>query len=88
MHLTDLVIRRTLLAIRGLVTQASLVELAEVAGHVLGWDAARRHHEVQSCAATLRDGHFMRLNPPRPEHGTPFDNTPMTTDLISSPSFT
>jgi glycerol-3-phosphate dehydrogenase len=88
MHLTDLVIRRTLLAIRGQVTQASLVELAEVAGHVLGWDAARRHHEVQSCAATLRDGHFMRLNPPRPEHGTPFDNTPMTTDLISSPSFT
>lgn len=65
MHLSDLVIRRTLLAIRGLVTEALLAELAEVVGQALGWDAARRRHEIQSCTATLRDRHFVRLDPPQ-----------------------
>lgn len=60
-HLSDLVIRRTLLAIRGRVTDALLAELAEVAGAALGWDAARRQQEVHACAKLLRERHGVRL---------------------------
>ncbi|MGR4868789.1 glycerol-3-phosphate dehydrogenase/oxidase [Variovorax sp. LARHSF232] len=60
-HLSDLIIRRTLLAIRGEVTDAALAELADVAAEALGWDAARRQQELHDCAALLRERHGVRL---------------------------
>jgi glycerol-3-phosphate dehydrogenase len=70
MHLADLVIRRTLLAIRGQVTDAALAEIADIAAAALGWDAARQHHELHTCATTLRERHGVRLTPvPAPGPG-------------------
>ena len=83
-HLSDLVIRRTLLAIRGQVTDALLAELAEVAAQALGWDAARRRQELQSCASTLRERHFVRLASPRAAASMPPDAS-LAAELISSP---
>lgn len=83
-HLSDLVIRRTLLAIRGQVTDALLGELAEVAGQAFGWDAARRRHETQSCASTLRERHSVRLAPPPAQPDTPFDAS-LAAEMIPSP---
>ncbi|HEY9273457.1 glycerol-3-phosphate dehydrogenase/oxidase [Achromobacter sp.] len=62
-HLTDLVIRRTLLAIRGHVTPALLAELADIAAAELGWSAERRQTELRACTATLRDRHCVQLPP-------------------------
>ena len=62
-HLDDLVVRRTLLAIRGLVTDAALGEIAGVAAEALGWDAVRAHNELCACATALRDRHGVRLQP-------------------------
>jgi glycerol-3-phosphate dehydrogenase len=45
-HLADLVYRRTTIGLLGYATDPVLVELAEVVGDVLGWDAARREQEV------------------------------------------
>ncbi len=61
-HLADLVIRRTLLAIRGEVSDAVLTELADEAARALGWDATHRADERQACAVILRDRHGVRLS--------------------------
>lgn len=58
-HLADLVIRRTLLAIRGRMTAALAAELAGIAAAELGWSPARHDAELQACIATLRDRHFV-----------------------------
>ncbi|MCW5319949.1 glycerol-3-phosphate dehydrogenase/oxidase [Verminephrobacter aporrectodeae subsp. tuberculatae] len=60
-RLSDLVIRRTLLAIRGQLSDPLLAELADVAGAALHWDSARRREELQACAAILRERHHARL---------------------------
>ena len=60
-HLADLVIRRTLLAIRGRVTAALAAELAAIAAVELGWNAARREQELQACIDTLRDRHRVQF---------------------------
>ncbi|CUI96177.1 glycerol-3-phosphate dehydrogenase/oxidase [Achromobacter xylosoxidans] len=60
-HLGDLLIRRTLLAIRGRVTAALAAELAAIAAAELGWNAARREQELQACIATLRDRHRVQF---------------------------
>lgn len=60
-RLVDVLLRRTSLAFRGLVTDALLVELAEVLGDVLGWDPARRAEEVSSARLYLADRHGIAL---------------------------
>ena len=60
-RLTDLVIRRTLLAIRGHVTDALLAELADIAASALNWGGLRRRDELQACLVLLRDRHNVRL---------------------------
>ncbi|MET0209729.1 MAG: glycerol-3-phosphate dehydrogenase C-terminal domain-containing protein, partial [Burkholderiaceae bacterium] len=60
-HLDDLVIRRTLLAIRGQVTDPLLAEIADVAAAALGWSPTERDAELRACDATLRDRHSVRL---------------------------
>jgi len=51
-HLSDLVIRRSLIALLGEARKEVLRELADIAGAVLGWDADRKTKEV---AATLAE---------------------------------
>jgi glycerol-3-phosphate dehydrogenase len=51
-HLSDLVVRRSLIALLGEAREEALCELADIAGAVLGWDAPRKAKEV---AATLRE---------------------------------
>ncbi|MDM0026549.1 glycerol-3-phosphate dehydrogenase/oxidase [Variovorax saccharolyticus] len=60
-RLDDLVLRRTLLAIRGELDEAALAELADVAAAALGWNPQRRREELQACAALLRERHHARL---------------------------
>jgi len=45
-HLTDLICRRSVIALLGQATGEALEELAEIVGTVLGWDEARRAREV------------------------------------------
>jgi glycerol-3-phosphate dehydrogenase len=61
-HLADLVIRRTLLAICGRVTDGLLAELAELAAEAQGWTDTRRRDEWLACAAILRDRHFVDID--------------------------
>ena len=63
MHLIDLLLRRTSMAFRGEVTLPLLTELAEVLAPVLGWDAARSAHEVDTATDTLRDSYGVHLAP-------------------------
>jgi glycerol-3-phosphate dehydrogenase len=61
-HLADLIYRRTSLAFIGLVTTPLLHELAELAGEVLGWSAARRAEEVASITGDLAARHQVELS--------------------------
>ena len=60
-RLVDLVLRRTSLAFRGLVTDALLLELAELLGDTLGWDSERRAQEVDDARLYLADRHGIDL---------------------------
>lgn len=60
-HLSDLIYRRTPLAFIGRVTTALLHELAELAGEVLGWSAARRAEEVATTTSDLARLHQVDL---------------------------
>ena len=60
-HLGDLIYRRTSLAFIGLVTTPLLVELAALAGEMLGWSAAQRAEEVAALTADLATRHQVVL---------------------------
>lgn len=87
-HLDDLVIRRTLLAIRGLVTDAALAEMAGIAGQALGWDAGRERQELHNCASALRERHGVRLatSAPDTDAAAPAFHAPLTIHPALSPS--
>lgn len=53
-HLTDLICRRSLIALLGQASQDALTELAEVVGQVLDWDSARKASEVELALRTVR----------------------------------
>ncbi len=53
-HLTDLVCRRSTIAIIGLASDAVLRELAGIVGAELGWDEARQAAEVEQAFAEVR----------------------------------
>jgi len=82
-HLTDLVMRRTLLAIRGQVTEAVLAELADVAASALGWSATRRAEELRDCTTTLRERHGVRLPSADTRAAPPASEAPSSTPLTS-----
>ncbi len=84
-HLDDLVIRRTLLAIRGLVTDAALTELAGIAAQALGWDAERAQQELESCATALRERHGVPLSPAA-SYAAPALHASLTLNPALSPS--
>lgn len=86
-HLDDLVIRRTLLAIRGRVTDAVLAEVASIAARALGWDAGREHRELHNCTTALRERHGVRLAPAAPDtDAAPVSPAPSTIQPALSPS--
>ncbi len=60
-HLDDLILRRTKLAMLGRLTDESLRELASLLSDVLGWNAARRDEEVARALRVLEDRHGVRL---------------------------
>ncbi|MBA3872935.1 MAG: glycerol-3-phosphate dehydrogenase/oxidase [Anaerolineae bacterium] len=56
-HLEDLLLRRSLLAMLGLVTGDLLQELSTTVGNVLGWSETQRQEEVTRAATTLQTRH-------------------------------
>lgn len=61
-HLVDVLIRRTSLAFRGLVTGELLNEVAEVLSGPLRWDAAARAGEVRHAQDVLKRLHRVEMN--------------------------
>jgi glycerol-3-phosphate dehydrogenase len=60
-HLADLLLRRTTIAIAGHLTNALLIETAQLAARSLGWDASRTQLEIDETRAIARDRHGMVL---------------------------
>ncbi|WP_427018002.1 glycerol-3-phosphate dehydrogenase/oxidase [Pseudarthrobacter sp. P1] len=60
-HLVDVLIRRTSLAFRGLVTAELLDELAQALAAPLGWDAATRTAEIAHAQDTLDRFHGVQV---------------------------
>lgn len=61
-HLVDVLIRRTSLAFRGLVTGELLNEIAEVLSGQLGWDPAERDAEIQHAQEVLLRFHGVTVH--------------------------
>jgi glycerol-3-phosphate dehydrogenase len=61
-HLVDVLIRRTSLAFRGLVTGEILNEIAEVLATQLGWDSAKRQAEIQHAQEVLLRFHGVTVH--------------------------
>ena len=62
-HLDDLVVRRTPLALFGHLDEPALARCADIAAAALGWTAAQRSAEVERCATLLRERHGVHLPP-------------------------
>ncbi len=60
-RLVDVVLRRTSLAFRGLVTDELLTELADLLGDALAWDDDRRAEECDDARLYLADRHGIEL---------------------------
>ncbi len=60
-HLDDFVLRRSSLAMRGLLTRAAVAELAETLGDALDWEPPRRQAEAARLIDLLRQRHGVRL---------------------------
>ena len=61
-HLVDVLIRRTSLAFRGLVTGELLNEVADILSGPLGWDAARRAKEISHAQEVLKRFHGVQVH--------------------------
>lgn len=62
-HLTDVIMRRTTLAITGAITQEDLALIAHVAGKTLDWNKQRESDEVTAATVQLTTINFMTLAP-------------------------
>ncbi|WP_018896945.1 glycerol-3-phosphate dehydrogenase/oxidase [Rhizobium sp. 2MFCol3.1] len=60
-HLSDIVLRRTTIAIEGALTMAGLRDMARVTAEALGWDAARTEKEIDDVVTKLADFHGQDL---------------------------
>jgi glycerol-3-phosphate dehydrogenase len=56
-HLGDLILRRTTLAITGTIDTGLTEAIASVAGRELGWDESRRRAEIEELIADLENYH-------------------------------
>jgi glycerol-3-phosphate dehydrogenase len=63
-RLSDLLLRRTAVAMEGLVTEEAIHETAIIAARVLGWDDQRTHSEIQDVKTEMakRNVHNMSLS--------------------------
>lgn len=59
-HLEDLVMRRTALAITGRLSRRDLERIADVAAAALGWEPAQRQTELEATQAKLAERHRLR----------------------------
>ena len=62
-HLPDLVMRRTALAVTGRLSERDLILIAQLCADVLGWDAVRQAAELQETQTMLRTRHRLRQDP-------------------------
>ncbi|MCB0099332.1 MAG: hypothetical protein KDE46_26550, partial [Caldilineaceae bacterium] len=60
-HLEDLLLRRTSLAMLGHLTRPLLDELAEIVGEVVGWKPNERASEIARCVELLSRKHRVEL---------------------------
>lgn len=60
-HLTDVLQRRSLLAMCGYVDRAGLTEVGQVVGAALGWDASQTQAEIDRAIDMLQRNHHMKL---------------------------
>lgn len=60
-HLADVVLRRTTLAIEGRLTLEGLEEIADIAGAALAWDAERMAAEIDDVVTQLERFHSQTL---------------------------
>lgn len=60
-HLEDVVMRRTSLAILGLLTVRDLAAIADLVGEVKGWNAQTKRQEMEATHIKLERVHQMRL---------------------------
>ncbi len=60
-HLDDVLLRRSMLAMLGHVTRATLNEVAGVLAGALEWNQDRLDDEVARCASILREAHQVQL---------------------------
>ncbi|RMG86585.1 MAG: glycerol-3-phosphate dehydrogenase/oxidase [Chloroflexi bacterium] len=56
-HLDDLLLRRTMIAMHGDISGQLIAEMAEVAAQALGWDEARKAEELERTLTILREEH-------------------------------
>lgn len=61
-HLADVLIRRTSLAFRGLVTGELLNEMAEVLGPAMNWDGAAKAAEIHRAVEVLERFHRVQIH--------------------------
>jgi glycerol-3-phosphate dehydrogenase len=61
-RLTDIVLRRTMLAMTGALDHADLDEIASLLGDALGWSESRRADEISVTATELSERHFYRFS--------------------------
>lgn len=62
-HLVDIVLRRTLVALHGRATSDALAELADVVGAALRWSPSRRAAEAKAASDLLATNHVLHGNP-------------------------
>ncbi len=60
-HLSDIVLRRTTLAIEGFLTIEGLQEIGKIAGEALGWSEQRLANEIAEVVMLLREYHGQTL---------------------------
>jgi len=68
-HLADIVLRRTTLAIEGRLTIEGLREIAGITAAALGWDAARTESEIADVTGQLSRFHGQTLTSTAPAGG-------------------
>ncbi len=60
-HLDDILLRRTMLAMLGRLTRECMEEIADAMGAVLGWNVEQKNAEVGRALRLLADRHGVRL---------------------------
>ena len=60
-HLDDILLRRTMLAMLGRLTKTNVEEIADAMGAALGWSVEQKNAEAERTLRLLADRHGVRL---------------------------